>query len=102
MKLDKKEEFEDIVIGAESEEAFSIEGDSRVIFDILRDKMYSDKIGAVCREVSSNARDANREAGKGHVPIDIVIYDMEEDKENELFLEGVISDTSISFEDKGP
>ena len=60
--------FKDVIVGAESEAQFSIDGDSEVIFDILRSKMYSDKIGAVCREVASNSRDANREAGRGHIP----------------------------------
>lgn len=34
-----------------------------LILETLRSKMYSDPIGAVCREVASNSRDANREVG---------------------------------------
>jgi hypothetical protein len=42
-----------------------------MIFDILRSKMYSDPILAVVREISCNARDANVEAGKADIPINI-------------------------------
>lgn len=45
--------------------------DVRVIIDILRSKMYSDSITTVVQEISSNARDANREVGNGHTPIEI-------------------------------
>jgi len=34
-----------------------------LILETLRSKMYSDPIGAICREVASNSRDANREVG---------------------------------------
>lgn len=44
-------------------------GDERVIMDILRNKMYADPISSVCREVMSNSRDANREAGRADTPI---------------------------------
>lgn len=42
-----------------------------IIFEILRSKMYASPIRAIMQEVSSNARDANREAGRGDVPIEI-------------------------------
>lgn len=51
---------------------FSI-GDPSVIFDILRSKLYSDPVGAVCREISCNARDSHIEANKADVPIEIVL-----------------------------
>lgn len=70
MKL-KTEDNQEIVIGAKKEMSFSIDDSNPVIFDILRNKMYTNKIGAICREVSSNARDANREAGLGDQPIEI-------------------------------
>lgn len=54
------------------EESFSIEN-TGMIFDILRNKMYADPIRAICREISSNARDAHREVGKGHVPCQITL-----------------------------
>ena len=50
------------------EKMFSI-GDAGIVFDILRNKLYSNPILAVCREISCNARDAHREAGKGSEPI---------------------------------
>lgn len=46
-------------------------GDPTIIFDILRNKLYSNIIAAICREISCNARDAHREAGKQDVPIEI-------------------------------
>jgi len=56
--------------------------------------MYSDPIAAICREVASNSRDANRESGRGNVPSIISIY--------EPNISMSISDMSISFEDCGP
>ena len=41
------------------EQLFSIQ-DTGMIFDILRNKMYSNPIEAICREISCNARDAHR------------------------------------------
>lgn len=70
MKL-KETNNQEIVIGALNEQEFGIDESNPVIFDILRNKMYSNKIGAICREVPSNSRDANREAGRGDVPIEI-------------------------------
>src|SRR5574337_1297751 len=52
------------------EQFFSIQ-DQGMIFDILRNKMYSNPILAICREISCNARDAHREMGKADVPIHI-------------------------------
>lgn len=92
MKLDSVE-FESEVFGAEKEMEFSIDTESSVIFDILRDKMYTNKISAVCREVASNSRDANVENGKADVPIEISIV--------EPFELESISDKSIVFADCG-
>ena len=62
--------------GIDIEHKFSINSeDMPVIFDILRSKLYNDPIGSIVREITSNARDANREAGKADVPIEIVIGD---------------------------
>lgn len=47
--------------------------DAGHIMLILRDTLYSDKIMAVLREYSSNAWDANREAGRGDVPIRVTL-----------------------------
>ncbi len=46
--------------GLLDEKLFSI-GDTGMIFDILRNKLYSDPILAICREYSCNARDSHRE-----------------------------------------
>jgi len=54
------------------EQFFSIQ-DQGMIFDILRNKMYSDPILAICREISCNARDAHIEVGKNNVPIEITL-----------------------------
>jgi len=43
------------------------------IMVILRDKLYSDKIGAVVREYSCNAMDAHIHAGKPDVPIRVTL-----------------------------
>jgi hypothetical protein len=53
----------EVVIGSQKEMAFGIDDSNPIIFEILRNKIYSNKIGAICREVSSNSRDANRERG---------------------------------------
>lgn len=92
MKL-KESDFESEVIGAEKEMNFEIDTSSSVIFDILRDKMYTNKIAAVCREVASNSRDANVEADCKEVPIRISIV--------EPFELDCISDKSIVFGDCG-
>lgn len=85
--------FKDIVVGAEKEMSFELDSDSPIIFEVLRDKMYSNKIAAVCREVSSNSRDANREAGRADKPIQIQIIEP-----NSLTH---ISDMCIIFHDNG-
>lgn len=41
------------------------------LLGFLRDTLYKNPIIAICREVSCNARDANREVGKADVPIQI-------------------------------
>ena len=43
------------------------------ILNVLRNQLYSDKVGAVVREYSANAVDANKEVGKGDVPIEITL-----------------------------
>lgn len=54
--------------GELQEQFFSIK-DQGMIFDILRNKMYSNPILAICREISSNARDAHREIGTPEKPV---------------------------------
>ncbi len=45
--------------------------DRKAMIELLRSKIYSDKILAVIREYSTNASDANVEAGRGNDPITI-------------------------------
>lgn len=52
------------------ESAFSIKATSKA-FDILSSALYSDKIGAIVRELSCNAYDSHIAAGKGKEPIEI-------------------------------
>lgn len=92
MKL-KQQKFNDLIIGAEQELNFSIDDNNSIIFDILRDKMYSNKIGSLCREVISNSRDANREAGRADVPVEVEIA------EPNKF--AFLGDMSIIFRDNG-
>ena len=44
---------------------------SPVIFKILSDSLYSDKISSIVRELSSNAHDSHVAAGKKDIPFDI-------------------------------
>jgi hypothetical protein len=56
------------------ESAFGIsEKDSVHIINILRDKLYSNKVLAVVREYSTNAQDAHADAGKKTLPIRVTI-----------------------------
>jgi len=58
--------------GAVAGVSFGIsKADEAHIMGILRDTLYSDKKLAVLREYSANAWDANRVAGRGHVPIEV-------------------------------
>lgn len=58
--------------GNMEEQFFSIQ-DQGMIFDILRNKMYSNPILAITREISCNARDAHREVGKSDEPVIIIL-----------------------------
>lgn len=69
MKLSETKPFYESS-GQMQEHFFSIK-DQGMIFDILRSKMYSNPILAICREITCNARDAHREIGKPDLPIKI-------------------------------
>ncbi|KKN58907.1 hypothetical protein LCGC14_0547090 [marine sediment metagenome] len=56
--------------GLLASKAFGI-GDAGMILDILRTKIYSDPILAICREITCNARDAHREVGTPERPIEV-------------------------------
>jgi hypothetical protein len=58
--------------GQFEESKFSIEASSKAFF-ILSDGLYSNKILAVVRELSTNAYDSHVEAGKKNVPFDVHI-----------------------------
>lgn len=92
MKL-KQTTSKTTVLGAVESQKFSIDTENGVAFDILRNKLYSNKIGAVAREVSTNSRDANVENRKAHKPIEIEIIDPNP------FLS--IVDQQICFRDNG-
>lgn len=82
-----------LALGDMNAKEFGIDTSNGVIFDILRNKMYSNKIAAVAREITSNSRDANRENKKTDVPIEIEIV------EPNVFLSS--TDMQIMFKDKG-
>lgn len=60
IEIKRSEEFEDKQFGI---------GDVSIVLEILRSKLYSNKVRAVCQEIMSNARDAHREMNKEDVPI---------------------------------
>lgn len=63
-----------IVKGAQTTKSFGLDSnDLPHIFNILRSSLYSNKILAVLREYGANALDANRENGKGDVPIKVTL-----------------------------
>ena len=66
------------------------QADMGLVLEILRSKMYKNPIGAICREVASNSRDANREA-ENNVPIEIFISNSSLN----------LSDLTICFKDAG-
>jgi hypothetical protein len=53
-----------IEISTDLDEKFFSIGNAGMLFDILRSKMYSNPILAICREYTCNAIDSHREAGK--------------------------------------
>ena len=70
MKLSSTQQTLDTSIPSAAE--FGIEeSDLSHIMGILRSQIYSDKLLAVIREYSTNARDANIEAGNEHRPIHV-------------------------------
>lgn len=58
--------------GEFQEQRFGV-GDLSVLLDILRSKMYSNSVKALCQEIMSNGRDAHREVGKQDIPIEVKI-----------------------------
>ncbi|NDB84938.1 MAG: ATP-binding protein [Alphaproteobacteria bacterium] len=56
-------------VKTELDEKFFNIADPAFIFDLLRNKIYSNPVSAICREITCNALDAQREVGKGDTPI---------------------------------
>lgn len=84
-----------ITFGEMQETEFSMdEASQHIIFDILRSKVYKNNIGAICREIASNGRDAQREKGDFTTPIEIAIVD---NRESFFYEDGL----SILFRDFG-
>lgn len=69
MKLNEARPY--LESAGELEEQFFGIQDQGMLFDILRKKVYSNPILAICREISCNARDAHREVGIPEIPIHI-------------------------------
>lgn len=86
----------DVIISGDFEETeFSIDTESDyIIFDMLRSKIYKNNIGAICREVASNSRDAQREIGDFTTPIEIEISD----RRDHFFYEDGLN---LIFRDRG-
>lgn len=90
----KDSNIESIVIGSKNSKQFSV-SDNKIIFDVLRNKLYTDPVGSICREIASNSRDANRESGRKNEPIEIKILESVDQL-------GLVGDLAISFKDHGP
>ena len=54
MKLNKVKDDSN-TLGVKNTKEFTIDTSNQMIVSILRDRLYSNKIGAVCREVASNS-----------------------------------------------
>jgi hypothetical protein len=72
MKLDSKDIIVETDNDSYTETKFGV-GDLKVVFNILRSKLYSNPIQSICREYASNARDAHIEAGIADKPIEIFL-----------------------------
>tara|TARA_R110000772_G_scaffold15512_1_gene44973 strand:- start:7518 stop:10043 length:2526 start_codon:yes stop_codon:yes gene_type:complete len=92
MKLQKLKSDTTKTLNVKSKKEFTVDTSNQMIVSILRDKLYSNKIGAVCREVASNSRDANRESGNPQTPVIINIS-----SDGSILEDGI----SISFKDSG-
>lgn len=93
MKLQANKGTTTLTLGDIDAKEFGIDTENGVIFDILRNKMYSNKIAAVAREIASNSRDANRENNNTTVPIEISVI------EPNVLISS--TDMQLCFQDKG-
>lgn len=92
MKLKNLKSESAKTLNVDNKKEFTVDTSNQMIVSILRDKLYSNKVAAVCREVASNSRDANREAGRGNVPVVINI------SQGESLLDDCMT---VSFKDSG-
>lgn len=71
MKLEGEQRIIESNVDNSNDMSFTIDDESSVIFEILRSKMYSNPVKAICQELTSNARDAHREVGKEDTSIQV-------------------------------
>jgi len=65
-----EEKLDTVFSGVEEKRNFTIKSNSKA-YKVLSDKLYSDKIKAVVRELSTNASDEHKTCGKPEVPFDV-------------------------------
>tara|TARA_Y100000034_G_scaffold74318_1_gene89416 strand:- start:5560 stop:7623 length:2064 start_codon:yes stop_codon:yes gene_type:complete len=94
MIVNKQSPFASLT-GIDDVTKFKIDTSNPEIFKILRSKIYSDPIAAICREIMTNCRDAHIEVGTPKVPIEIHVIQ----PNNSIFNN---STESIVFTDFGP
>lgn len=72
--IQKQKEFTIMTDGQLSANQFTLKQENLAhVFNILRNNLYSDKPLACFREYGTNATDANKENGNGHIPIEVTI-----------------------------
>lgn len=92
MKLKNLKSESAKTLNVDTKKEFTVDTSNQMIVSILRDKLYSNKVAAVCREVASNSRDANREAGQEETPVVINI------SQGQSLLDDCMT---VSFKDNG-
>ena len=90
MKLKNLKSESAKTLNVDTKKEFTVDTSNQMIV-ILRDKLYSNKVAAVCREVASNSRDAT-EAGRGDIPVVINI------SQGQSLLDDCMT---VSFKDSG-
>ncbi|MFC5423805.1 MAG: hypothetical protein DI537_42070 [Stutzerimonas stutzeri] len=64
-----------VSFGGEAED-YGVE-DIAIVLEMLSTTLYPDKPKAVSREILCNALDAHVDAGRGHIPVDVIITDQQ-------------------------
>ena len=83
-------QMDDLIISGQMEEADISVGDPRIIIHHLVKSAYQFPKITMIQEISSNAKDANAEAGNAHIPVEIKVP-------NALDTNLVISDHGIGI-----